>query len=70
MAPTHLEVAGSMERNCGYNESIEERCFSAALLCLEGHHAEKPSMGPKTHAKVHAMISKTLEKTHNFKEVR
>jgi len=51
-------------------ETIEERCFSAALICLEAHCAAMPSMGALTMAKVTSMISKTLEKTHNFKEVR
>lgn len=53
-----------------YNESIEERCFSAALICLEGHYTDSPPMGPLTSAKVTTMISRTLEKTHTSKEVR
>lgn len=52
------------------NETIEERCFSAALICLEGHYTGSPPMGPLTSAKVTSMISRTLEKTHTFKEVR
>lgn len=50
--------------------SIEERCFTAALVCLEGHYTDSPPMGPKTHAKVIGMISKSLEKTHASKDVR
>ncbi|KAJ0284653.1 hypothetical protein COL940_003974 [Colletotrichum noveboracense] len=50
-------------------ESIEERCFSAALICLEGHYTIPP-MGPQTAARVSSMIAKTLEKTHTFKHVR
>ncbi|KAF9876226.1 hypothetical protein CkaCkLH20_06169 [Colletotrichum karsti] len=51
------------------NETIEERCFSAALIMLEGHYTVPP-MGPQTAAKVSSMIAKTLEKTHTFKHVR
>lgn len=50
--------------------SIEERCFTAALVCLEGHYTESPPMGPKTHAKVIGMVSKSLEKTHASKDIR
>lgn len=50
--------------------SIEERCFTAALVCLEGHYTDSPPMGPKTHAKVIGMVSKSLEKTHASKDVR
>ncbi|PNH50311.1 hypothetical protein VD0003_g6868, partial [Verticillium dahliae] len=52
------------------SESIEERCFSAALICLEGHYTSSPPMGPMTANKVSSMIAKTLEKTHTFKHVR
>lgn len=52
------------------HESIEERCFAAALICLEGHYTDSPPMGPQTNAKVVSMISRTLEKTHASKEVR
>ncbi|KAF6843055.1 essential cytoplasmic protein [Colletotrichum musicola] len=52
----------------GY-ETIEERCFSAALICLEGHYTIPP-MGPQTATRVSSMIAKTLEKTHTFKHVR
>lgn len=54
----------------GNGESIEERCFSAALICLEGHFTQSPPMGPKTAAKVSAMVAKTLEKTHTLRKVR
>ncbi|KAF4595569.1 essential cytoplasmic protein Ctr86 [Ophiocordyceps camponoti-floridani] len=51
-------------------ESIEERCFSAALICLEGHYTQSPPMGPQTAARVSSMISKTLEKTHTLRAAR
>ncbi|KAM0307785.1 hypothetical protein ACHAPM_000513 [Fusarium culmorum] len=53
-----------------YDETIEERCFSAALICLEGHYTQSPPMGPHTAAKVSSMINKTLEKTHTFRKAR
>lgn len=51
-------------------DSIEERGFAAALICLEGHYQQSPVMGPQSVAKVMSLITKTLEKTHTFKEVR
>ncbi|KAI0477789.1 hypothetical protein GGR56DRAFT_665607 [Xylariaceae sp. FL0804] len=52
------------------NDSIEERIFAAALISLEGHYMQSPIMGPQTITKVMGIISKTLEKTHTFKDVR
>ncbi|KAJ4150616.1 hypothetical protein LMH87_011358 [Akanthomyces muscarius] len=54
----------------GSDEIIEERVFSAALICLEGHFTQSPPMGPKTAARVTSMVSKTLEKTHTLRRVR
>ncbi|KAL3956315.1 hypothetical protein ACCO45_009161 [Purpureocillium lilacinum] len=54
----------------GQGETIEERCFSAALICLEGHYTQSPPMGPLTAARVNSMISKTLEKTHTLRAAR
>ncbi|RCI16687.1 hypothetical protein L249_2686 [Ophiocordyceps polyrhachis-furcata BCC 54312] len=51
-------------------ETIEERCFSAALICLEGHYTHSPPMGSLTAARVSSMISKTLEKTHTLRSAR
>jgi hypothetical protein len=53
-----------------HDETIEERCFSAALICLEGHYTQSPPMGPHTAAKVSSMITKTLEKTHTLRKAR
>lgn len=52
------------------NETIEERCFSGSLICLEGHYTQSPPMGPKTMAKVNSLIAKTLEKTHTCRKSR
>lgn len=52
------------------HDSIEERIFSAALICLEGHYNQSPAMGPQSIGKVASIVSKTLEKTHTFKDVR
>ncbi|KAL6409663.1 hypothetical protein AUP68_06046 [Ilyonectria robusta] len=54
----------------GPGETIEERCFSAALICLEGHYTQAPPMGPQTTTRVSSMISKTLEKTHTLRKAR
>ncbi|TGJ88573.1 hypothetical protein E0Z10_g201 [Xylaria hypoxylon] len=51
-------------------DSIEERGFAAALVCLEGHYQQSPAMGPQSITKVMSIISKTLEKTHTYKDVR
>ncbi|KAI0102990.1 hypothetical protein GGR51DRAFT_525279 [Nemania sp. FL0031] len=51
-------------------DSIEERGFAAALVCLEGHYQQSPVMGPQSIAKVMSLITKTLEKTHTYKDVR
>lgn len=64
------EITPKMDPVAANFVSIEERCFTAALVCLEGHYTDSPPMGPKTHAKVIGMISKSLEKTHASKDVR
>lgn len=51
-------------------ETIEERCFSAALVCLEGHYTHAPPMGPQTAARVSSIISRTLERTHTLRKTR
>lgn len=65
-------VAARRHENGGdmSSETIEERCFSAALICLEGHFTQSPPMGPQTTARVNSMISKTLEKTHTLRKAR
>jgi hypothetical protein len=63
-----ISDSNGMNGNAG--ESIEERCFSAALVCLEGHFTQSPPMGPLTAARVNSMISKTLEKTHTVRRAR
>ncbi|KAF3761748.1 hypothetical protein M406DRAFT_281821, partial [Cryphonectria parasitica EP155] len=52
------------------NDTIEERYFTAALMCLEGHFTDSPPMGVQTTLKVAAMVSKTLDKSHAWKDVR
>ena len=58
------------QENGHANETIEERCFSAALVCLEGHYTQSPPMGPHTAARVSSLITKTLEKTHTLRKAR
>ena len=67
MASGETQPAGSPADS---NETIEERCFSAALICLDGHFRQSPPMGPLTTAKVNSLIAKTLEKTHTCRKSR
>ncbi|KAL2018259.1 hypothetical protein VTK56DRAFT_1013 [Thermocarpiscus australiensis] len=50
--------------------SIEELCFTSSMSCFEGWLKLDPAIGPRTMAYVTKFISRTLEKTHNLKEVR
>ncbi|KAL2197773.1 hypothetical protein P885DRAFT_33644 [Corynascus similis CBS 632.67] len=50
--------------------SIEELCFTSAMSCFEGWLKLDPAIGPRTMAYVTKFISRTLEKTHNLKDVR
>lgn len=54
----------------GRPSSIEELCFSSAISCFEGWLKLDPAIGPRTMAYVTKFISRTLEKTHNLKDVR
>ncbi len=49
---------------------IEELCFTSAMSCFEGWLKLDPAIGPRTMVYVTKFISRTLEKTHNLKEVR
>ena len=60
----------SKSQSTDSGETIEERCFSAALICLEGHYTQSPPMGPLTTARVNSLIAKTLEKTHTCRKSR
>jgi hypothetical protein len=50
--------------------SIEELCFTSVMSCFEGWLKLDPAIGPRTMAYVTKFISRTLEKTHNLKDVR
>ncbi|KAJ2905634.1 copper transport 86 [Zalerion maritima] len=50
--------------------AIEEVCFESALLCLEGHFTNSPPMGPLTGGKVVKVVNKTLDRTHQYKDIR
>lgn len=67
--PDYVALA-SDNHTPSHGETIEERCFSAALVCLEGHYTQSPTMGPKTASRVSSMVSKTLEKTHTLRRAR
>lgn len=68
--PDNETLLNEAQQDGNYDETIEERCFSAALICLEGHYTQSPPMGPHTAAKVSSMITKTLEKTHTLRKAR
>jgi palmitoyltransferase len=50
--------------------TIEELCFTSAMSCFEGWLKLDPAIGPRTMAYVTKFISRTLDKTHNLKDVR
>ncbi|KXX83452.1 hypothetical protein MMYC01_200031 [Madurella mycetomatis] len=50
--------------------TIEELCFTSSMSCFEGWLKLDPAIGPRTMAYVTKFISRTLEKTHNLKDVR
>lgn len=52
------------------NQSIEERCFQAALVCLELHFDVDSGLGPKTMPEVKKMIAQTLDMSLNKADVR
>ncbi|KAI6784516.1 uncharacterized protein J7T54_006561 [Emericellopsis cladophorae] len=63
-----LGTSGQDAANSG--ETIEERCFHAALICLEGHYVQAPAMGLQTTARVNSLVGKALEKTHTCRKSR
>ena len=50
--------------------TVEELCFTSAMSCFEGWLKLDPAIGPRTMKYVTQFITKTLEKSHNLKEVR
>lgn len=67
--PDYVDMPSKVQAADG-GETIEERCFSAVLVCLEGHYTQSPPMGPLTMARVNSLIAKTLEKTHTCRKSR
>lgn len=64
------EMAPSEVKETGRPLTIEELCFTSAMSCFEGWLKLDPAIGPRTMAYVTKFISRTLEKTHNLKDVR
>ncbi|KAK5662057.1 hypothetical protein OQA88_10171 [Cercophora sp. LCS_1] len=63
--------ASSYPEDTGYHPlSIEELCFTSALSTFEGWLRLDPAIGPKTITMTTQFITKTLDKTHNLKDVR
>ncbi|KAL2174510.1 uncharacterized protein P884DRAFT_280049 [Thermothelomyces heterothallicus CBS 202.75] len=63
-------MAASGVKETGRPLTIEELCFTSAMSCFEGWLKLDPAIGPRTMAYVTKFISRTLEKTHNLKDVR
>ena len=70
MASTTLPPEMALSPATGRPLSIEELCFISAMSCFEGWLKLDPAVGPRTMAYVTKFISRTLEKTHNLKDVR
>lgn len=49
---------------------IEELCYTTALSTFEGWLRLDPAIGPKTITLTTKFITRTLDKTHNLKDVR
>ncbi len=68
-SPYELEVDGKMRARRN-RQSVEERNFNAALICLE-HHFERPnSYLREAMVEVKKMVAKTLDLSLNKAEVR
>ncbi|KAK4105232.1 hypothetical protein N658DRAFT_503410 [Parathielavia hyrcaniae] len=64
------EVASVAAIDSRRSPSIEDLCFTSAMSCFEGWLKLDPAIGPRTMAYVTKFVSRTLEKTHNLKDVR
>jgi hypothetical protein len=69
-SPDSLTALGQSSDDDARSLSIEELCFSSAMSCFEGWLKLDPAIGPKTMAYVTKFITRTLEKTHNLKDIR
>ncbi|KAK3350135.1 hypothetical protein B0T25DRAFT_505534 [Lasiosphaeria hispida] len=63
-------LSSIMDDDSQHPLSIEELCFSSAMSCFEGWLKLDPAIGPRTMTYVTKFITRTLEKTHNLKDVR
>lgn len=51
-------------------QTIEERHFQGALICLDGHFEKLPGFGDKTMAECRAMVQSALNASLNKADVR
>ena len=51
-------------------QSIEERNFQGALICLGGHFENPPGFGDRTMAECRAMVKSALDASLNRTDVR
>jgi palmitoyltransferase len=52
------------------DQTIEERSFQGALICLDGHFMKLPGFGDRTLPECRAMIKSALDASLNKSEVR
>jgi palmitoyltransferase len=51
-------------------QTVEERSFQTALICLEQHFEKKAGLGPKTMPEVKTMVKTALDQSLNKADVR
>jgi palmitoyltransferase len=72
-SPYHINGVGgdkgkmTVRRNI---QTIEERHFQGALVCLDGHFEKLPGFGDKTMAECRAMVKSALDASLNKADVR
>ncbi|KAK3941677.1 hypothetical protein QBC46DRAFT_382273 [Diplogelasinospora grovesii] len=69
MQPT-AELPAADRSSSHHSLTIEELTFCSAMSCFEGWLKTDPAIGNRTMTFVTKFITKTLDKTHNLKDVR
>jgi len=72
-SPYHINGVGGDESKMTVRkntQTIEERHFQGALICLDGHFDKLPGFGDKTMAECRAMVKSALDASLNKADVR
>ncbi|KAF4630940.1 hypothetical protein G7Y89_g7193 [Cudoniella acicularis] len=69
-SPTVASSAGMDFQDVANTQTIEESCFCAALIVLEGHYEKPRLMGYKSMEAAKKMIAQTLDRSLNKADVR